>query len=41
VRIELRATAEQTLRLRVGDTGCGSPDDLDFRATDSLGLQLV
>jgi two-component sensor histidine kinase len=41
VRVELRATAEQTLMLRVGDTGCGFPDDLDVRATDSLGLQLV
>jgi two-component sensor histidine kinase len=41
VRIELRATADQTLLLRVGDTGCGFPDDLDFRATESLGLQLV
>jgi two-component sensor histidine kinase len=41
VRVELRATAEQTLMLRVGDTGCGFPDDLDFRATDSLGLQQV
>jgi two-component sensor histidine kinase len=41
VRVELRATAEQTLLLRVGDTGCGFPDDLDFRATASLGLQLV
>jgi two-component sensor histidine kinase len=27
--------------LRVGDTGCGFPEDLDVRATDSLGLQLV
>jgi two-component sensor histidine kinase len=41
VRVELRATAGQTLMLRVGDTGCGFPDDLDFRATESLGLQLV
>jgi two-component sensor histidine kinase len=41
VRVELRATAEQTLMLQVGDTGCGFPDDLDFRATGSLGLQLV
>jgi two-component sensor histidine kinase len=41
VRVELRATAEQTLMLRVGDTGCGFPDDLDFRAMESLGLQLV
>jgi two-component sensor histidine kinase len=41
VRVELRATDEQTLMLRVGDTGCGFPEDLDFRTTDSLGLQLV
>jgi len=41
VRVELRATDEQTLLLRVGDTGCGFPEALDFRATDSLGLQLV
>ena len=27
--------------LRVGDTGCGFPEDLDFQATESLGLQLV
>jgi two-component sensor histidine kinase len=41
VRVELRVTDEQTLMLGVGDTGCGFPDDLDFWATDSLGLQLV
>jgi two-component sensor histidine kinase len=34
-------TDEQSLMLGVGDTGCGFPDDLDFRVTDSLGLQLV
>jgi two-component sensor histidine kinase len=41
VRVELHTTAERSLVLRVGDTGCGFPDELDFRATDSLGLQLV
>jgi two-component sensor histidine kinase len=41
VRVELRATTDQTLLLRVGDTGCGFPEELDFRAADSLGLQLV
>jgi two-component sensor histidine kinase len=41
VRVELRTTDEQTLMLRVGDTGCGFPEELDFRTTDSLGLQLV
>jgi two-component sensor histidine kinase len=41
VHVALRPAAEQTLMLQVGDTGCGFPDDLDFRATESLGLQLV
>jgi two-component sensor histidine kinase len=41
VRVELRVAAAQTLMLRVGDTGCGFPETLDFRTTDSLGLQLV
>ena len=41
VRVELRTTAERTLMLRVGDNGCGFPDDLDVRTTDSLGLQLA
>jgi two-component sensor histidine kinase len=41
VRVALRATEGQALMLRVGDTGCGFPEDLDFRATESLGLQLV
>jgi two-component sensor histidine kinase len=41
VRVELRTTDEQTLLLRVGDTGCGFPEELDFHTTDSLGLQLV
>jgi two-component sensor histidine kinase len=40
-RVELRAAGEQALMLRVGDTGCGFPDDLDLRATDSLGPQLA
>jgi two-component sensor histidine kinase len=30
-----------TLILRVADHGCGFPEELDFRATESLGLQLV
>jgi two-component sensor histidine kinase len=41
VRVALHATAEQSLMLRVGDSGCGFPDDLDFQTTNSLGLQLV
>jgi two-component sensor histidine kinase len=40
VRLTLRAEADRvTLSLR--DTGVGFPTDLDFRQTDSLGLQLV
>ncbi|MCH7959427.1 MAG: hypothetical protein IID08_04825 [Candidatus Hydrogenedentes bacterium] len=27
--------------LRVADNGCGLPKDLDFRDTESLGLQIV
>jgi two-component sensor histidine kinase len=29
------------LTLRVSDSGCGFPEHLDFRHTESLGLQLV
>jgi two-component sensor histidine kinase len=35
VRVALQATAEQSLMLLVGDTGCGFSETLDFRATDS------
>jgi PAS domain S-box-containing protein len=40
VRIELRADDGQ-LTLIVSDNGVGLPQDLDFRDTESLGLQLV
>jgi PAS domain S-box-containing protein len=40
VRIELRADDGQ-LMLMVSDNGVGFPQDLDFRDTGSLGLQLV
>jgi PAS domain S-box-containing protein len=40
VRIELRADEGQ-LTLVVSDNGVGFPQDLDFRDTGSLGLQLV
>jgi PAS domain S-box-containing protein len=40
IRLALRADAYQ-VTLIVRDTGVGFPEDLDFRATDSLGLQLV
>ena len=33
--------AADHLTLRVRDSGCGFPEQLDFRRTESLGLQLV
>ena len=40
VRVELRADDSQFI-LMVSDDGVGFPQDLDFRNTQSLGLQLV
>ena len=37
----LEVDAEQQATLTVRDTGLGFPEDLDFRNTDSLGLQFV
>jgi two-component sensor histidine kinase len=41
ITISLRATSEGQMALIVRDTGIGFPADVDFRHTDSLGLQLV
>jgi two-component sensor histidine kinase len=41
VRITLLQEASGTCVLAVHDTGVGFPDGLDFRRTESLGLQLV
>ena len=41
VLIDLHPGEDRTLTLIVGDNGVGFPNDLDFRSTDSLGLQLV
>jgi two-component sensor histidine kinase len=41
ITIALRAEAEGKYALTVRDTGIGFPEDLDFRHTESLGLQLV
>jgi PAS domain S-box-containing protein len=40
IGIELH-TDDKQLMLRVFDNGAGLPEDLDFRNTDSMGLQLV
>jgi len=41
IEISLRSTDENMIELVVCDNGVGIPDDIDFRKTKSLGLQLV
>lgn len=41
VRIGLHSDDDDRLKLSVGDNGIGFPKDLDFRNTESLGLQVV
>jgi two-component sensor histidine kinase len=41
VRVGLRLDNSRLVTLTVGDNGVGVPAGLDFRNTDSLGLQLV
>ena len=41
IRIELRRHALGTCVLKISDTGVGFPDGIDFRATESFGLQMV
>lgn len=41
ITIELHSDYEDEYVLIVGDDGIGLPEDIDFKNTDSLGLQLV
>jgi PAS domain S-box-containing protein len=41
IRVEMFWDQEDRILLRVSDNGCGLPPDLDFRNTESLGLQIV
>ncbi|MBE0517497.1 MAG: PAS domain S-box protein, partial [Methanophagales archaeon] len=41
ISIDLRSNNDHTFRLIVSDSGVGFPKDLDFRNTETLGLQLV
>ena len=41
IRIELGRDPDGSIRLVVADDGVGLPQDLDFRKTESLGLQIV
>jgi two-component sensor histidine kinase len=41
IYVELRTDGAQKVTIVVRDTGIGFPSDMDFRNTESLGLQLV
>jgi PAS domain S-box-containing protein len=41
VRVALRVNDNDEIELTVADNGVGIPDDLDFKNSDSLGLNLV
>ena len=41
LRIALKRCGPESYRLEISDNGGGFPKGLDYRATDSLGLQLV
>jgi two-component sensor histidine kinase len=41
IRISLRSINKNEIELRVSDDGVGIPENLDFRNTKSLGLELV
>lgn len=41
LRIGLRRLAGGEVEIRIADDGVGLPENLDFRTTDSLGLQIV
>lgn len=41
IKISLHSMNENTLELVVGDNGIGISEDVDFRSTKSLGLQLL
>ncbi len=41
VKIRLRPLGQDNYRLIISDNGVGFPKDLNFRKTESLGMQLV
>lgn len=41
IYVHLKSIDDEHYELAVGDTGIGFPEDVDFRETESLGLQLV
>jgi two-component sensor histidine kinase len=40
ISVDIKRSGDN-FRLTVSDNGCGIPEDIDFRDTESLGLQLV
>ena len=41
IRISMKRVPDSRLQLSVSDNGVGFPKDLDFRNTESLGMQVV
>ena len=41
INIELQKNGGEEFSLVIGDNGIGLPEGMDFRNTESLGLQLV
>jgi two-component sensor histidine kinase len=41
IRVEIHSHPDREMTMIVGDNGVGFPKDLDFRNTETLGLQLV
>jgi PAS domain S-box-containing protein len=41
ILVRVETAGDGTIHLEVGDTGAGLPEGLDFRKTETLGLQLV
>ena len=41
IRIELKRRADGAIEIRIADDGVGFPEELDFRKTETFGLQVV
>ena len=41
ISIEIKSDGDSRINMNVGDNGIGFPEEIDFRKTKSLGLQLV
>jgi len=41
ITISMKQWEEEMIELRIADNGCGIPDTVDWRTTDTLGLKIV